>query len=252
MNSIFKFINIYYKMIRYIILIVILIIIALGYFINGTLYDEYVKLGTESFDNTITKPDYDIIEIPNFLSDFECDQIIELAKNKTLFPSRVYDTSNDNYDTNTRKSNQCWLKDIDNQLVKIISKRSAYLTNTVGNYQEDLQVVSYNQGGFFSPHYDACNGTEEYCKRLNNEGYRLATVLIYLNDDFTGGETVFPKINKTVKPIKGKAVLFYNVDNNGKPINESMHGGNPVTSGTKYICNKWIRTKKISEIKNIE
>jgi prolyl 4-hydroxylase len=73
------------------------------------------------------------------------------------------------------------------------------------------------------------------------EGPRYYTLLIYLNDDFEGGETVFPKINKFVKPKKGKAVLFQSVDHRGVIIDEAFHGGNPVSAGQKWIANKWIR-----------
>jgi prolyl 4-hydroxylase len=63
---------------------------------------------------------------------------------------------------------------------------------------------------------------------------------MYLNDDFDGGETFFPKINKKVVPELGKAVLFYSVNNNGVLLQKSLHGGLPVQSGEKWIANKWI------------
>ena len=78
--------------------------------------------------------------------------------------------------------------------------------------------------------------------RVNGDnGPRLLTVLFYLNDDFEGGETIFPKINKVVKPQKGKAVIFRNVDNDGVIISQAVHGGEPVKNGEKWIANKWIR-----------
>ena len=218
---------------------IILILFVLWFFITNL----------ESFDNTVKNPDYSIIEIPHFLSDFECEQIILLAKNEKLEVSKVYDSTDDNIDNSSRKSEQCWLTDEHHPIIKRLSEKAAELSKTQGNFQEYLQVVSYPTGGKFNAHYDSCNGTDEFCERLNKEGFRLVTVLIYLNDNFEGGETVFPKINKTVIPQKGKAVLFYNVDENGKPIYESLHGGNPVTKGQKFIANKWIRirirTKKL-------
>jgi predicted 2-oxoglutarate/Fe(II)-dependent dioxygenase YbiX len=110
--------------------------------------------------------------------------------------------------------------------------------------QEDLQIVSYKPGGFFTPHYDACDGKKDYCQRMDGSaGPRLFTYLIYLNDDFEGGETVFPKLNKSVKPKKGKCVIFQSTVSppDSRIILEALHGGNPVTSGNKWICNKWIR-----------
>lgn len=74
-----------------------------------------------------------------------------------------------------------------------------------------------------------------------NNGPRYLTVLFYLNDNFDGGETIFPKINKLVKPEKGKAVIFQNVNNNGVIITQALHGGKPVKNGEKWIANKWIR-----------
>jgi prolyl 4-hydroxylase len=186
-------------------------------------------------------PDYDIKEVPHFLTPEECNKIIELSNGK-LFPSRVYSQNEDLLSNDSRISQQCWLTD-DNPLIKDISDRVKTYTNTHGT-QEQLQVVNYPVGGFFSPHYDACEGNESYCSRMNgSDGPRLLTVLLYLNDNFDGGETVFPKINKSVKPEKGKAVIFQNVDENGVIIKQALHGGEPIKSGEKWIANKWIRIK---------
>lgn len=214
-----------------IVLIVLIILIIIIHNFNNKL-----------IDNSTSIKDYSIIEIPHFLSDNECDQIIESSKNTGLFASKVYEGSHDSYNDLHRRSEQCWLNDTDHDYIKNISDRVGFLTGTINNKKEPFQVVKYKSGGYFNPHYDACNGSEEFCKRLNKDGFRLLTVLIYLNDDYTGGETVFPNINKTVIPEKGKAVVFYNVNEQGKPIYEALHGGNPVKSGEKYICNKWVRT----------
>jgi prolyl 4-hydroxylase len=183
--------------------------------------------------------DYDVEEIPNFLTDEECEKIIELSNNK-LFPSKIYSNDKDLYSVNSRQSEQCWLRD-DIPIIKNISDRVRHYTKTYNNHQEELQVVNYSTGGFFSPHYDPCDGDYEYCKRMDSDnGPRMLTVLFYLNDDFEGGETVFPNINKVVKPQKGKAVIFKSVNNNGVIIRQALHGGEPVKNGNKWIANKWI------------
>lgn len=212
--------------ILFILIIVIIMIIVLSICLKNN--DRYVDI-----------KDYDIEEIPNFLTDEECGKIIEMSNNK-LFPSKIYSSNEDVYVENSRQSEQCWLKD-ENPIIKSISDRVKDYTKTHNNYHEDLQVVNYYKGGFFSPHYDACDGDSKYCERMdNNNGARLLTVLFYLNDDFEGGETVFPNINKIVKPKKGKAVIFKNVDDNGVIIRQALHGGEPVRSGNKWIANKWI------------
>lgn len=196
----------------------------------------------EQFIRQTNKNTYEVKEFPNFLTEEECDQIIALSKNK-LFESRVYDGADDLYETQWRQSSQCWLHDTE-ELVDKISQKVKDITNSHHLPQEHLQVVNYKQGGFFSPHYDACQGTPEFCARMNgDEGPRYLTLLIYLNDGYEGGETVFPhhNVQKTVKPKKGKAVLFQSVDEDGEIIPEALHGGQPVKSGEKWIANKWIR-----------
>ena len=188
----------------------------------------------------INLENYDIQEIPHFLTDEECNKIIELTNNK-LFPSRIYSDKNDVYSNDSRKSNQTWLDD-SHPAIKQISNRVRQYTKTDNKYQEPLQVVNYPVGGFFRPHYDACEGNKEFCERMDGKyGPRLFTVLFYLNDNFEGGETVFPKINKVVKPEKGKAVIFRNVNDDGIIIKQALHGGEPIKSGEKWIANKWIR-----------
>lgn len=216
-----------------IILLIILAILVYNYTYNKEMFVDGVKY--------TDIPNYDIKEIPNFLTHEECNKVIELSNGK-LFPSKVYSQNEDLLSNDSRISQQCWLTD-DNPLIKDISERVKQFTNTIGK-QEQLQVVNYPKGGFFSPHYDACEGNEGYCSRMNgSDGPRLLTVLIYLNDNFEGGETVFPKINKSVKPEKGKAVIFRNVDENGVIITQALHGGEPIKYGEKWIANKWIRIK---------
>lgn len=205
-----------------------------------SLYKKYNKKYPYS-QSYINEPNYNIIVVPQFLTNEECDKIIQLTHNK-LFPSKIYSESDDLLYTNSRQSDQCWLYDEDDELVKKISHKVREFTNTPNNYQEPLQIVKYQKGGFFTPHYDACEGNEDFCKRMNTPGGpRLYTMLFYLNDDLEGGETSFPLINKSIKPKKGTAILFKNVDDIGNIIRESKHGGNPVINGTKWIANKWIR-----------
>lgn len=182
---------------------------------------------------------YSIKEIPNFLSAEECDKIILMAKEKGLEQSVLYETETDEVNKIVRNSTQAWLYDTENDFIKSISEKVATLTNTPIINQEALQVLNYQVGGKYDPHYDACKpGT---CGRINkNGGARYITVLIYLNDVEEGGGTYFPFLNKTVKPEKGKVVIFYNTDFSETIIKESMHGGNPIIKGEKWIINKWI------------
>jgi prolyl 4-hydroxylase len=65
---------------------------------------------------------------------------------------------------------------------------------------------------------------------------------MYLHTTEEGGETIFPRANVSVKPIKGNAVLFYNCLPSGQEDTLSLHGGAPVKKGEKWIATKWLRS----------
>lgn len=53
---------------------------------------------------------------------------------------------------------------------------------------EDIQVLHYEYGQKYEPHYDYFTDTVNTLRG----GHRIATVLMYLSDVEKGGETVFP------------------------------------------------------------
>ena len=193
-------------------------------------------------DNT-----YKIQEIPNFLTNEECDLISQISQDK-LFKSKVYSSTED-VESDVRDSEQCWLKDDAHELINKISQKVAKITNTELSDQEELQVVRYKPGGYYRPHYDACDSRRENCDRFNGDkGPRFITFIMYLNDDFDGGETYFPNIDQKVKPQKGKAAMFYNTGEDGAVLEKALHGGLDVSNGDKWICNKWIRRKPTNSV----
>lgn len=189
---------------------------------------------------------YRIAEIPRFLTDEECDYIIRLSKSLGLQKSELYDEDADTIDETVRKSEHVFIKDEEDKFVAELSKKIADLVKVPVSHQEMLQVVHYGPGGKYEPHYDACIYEEKgACDRMNGPGgHRYLTVLIYLNTPEEGGGTIFPYMNIKMKAEKGKAIIFENIyKDTEKVIHDSMHGGELVTKGEKWIANKWIHIR---------
>lgn len=192
-----------------------------------------------------TKDNYTVLEIPNLLSHEECDEIIKTSKENGMEDSTVLGYGNEvtiEKDEKYRKSKQVWLPDSTGPIFQKIANITEKLTKLPVENQEMLQIVAYEEGGHFNEHFDGCVYNDKtYCDKINrNAGERKATLLIYLNDNFEGGETEFVHLDIKIKPKKGNAILFINTTDAQINIEESMHCGHPVRNGQKWICTKWI------------
>src|SRR6056300_885504 len=101
---------------------------------------------------------------------------------------------------------------------------------------EKLQVVRYGEGGHYHPHQDVLDGLENQ---------RMYTFILALTDDYEGGETEFPNLQKSYRLRAGDALFFETLNNYEMKTPKALHGGKPVKSGEKWICNLWVRTHPI-------
>ncbi len=102
--------------------------------------------------------------------------------------------------------------------------------------REPPQVLHYGTGGHYIPHVDAEtlfkdeSGLDLWEKSLDRD----LSVVYFLNDDFTGGELVFPGLDLVIRPQAGTLVCF--------PADHNyIHGVNPVTAGHRYTLVTWMR-----------
>lgn len=168
-----------------------------------------------------------IVEQKNFLGREQCAAIIEIAK-KTGWKDGILGARD-------RVADVVWLYSNDEVLARL-RERVAEITGLPINQQEVIHVTRYGVGGEYKAHHDYFGNT------VND---RTKTVLVYLNDDFDGGETYFPVLNQSIHPEAGKLVLWDN-QTNGIPNADTLHAGLPVTKGTKYLLSVWIRQNKLS------
>jgi predicted 2-oxoglutarate/Fe(II)-dependent dioxygenase YbiX len=100
------------------------------------------------------------------------------------------------------------------------------------------QVLSYGIGGHYQPHIDGESiwVTPRGEKIWKKSTDRDLSIVYYLNNDFEGGDFVFPELKIRVRPEPGMMICF--------PSNHHyMHGVEPVVSGKRYSIVSWTTVK---------
>ena len=120
-----------------------------------------------------------------------------------------------------------------------LNQRIAQYADQSEETGEFLSVLRYASGQEYRPHFDWLPEGSEHAR----SGQRVATALVYLNDDYEGGETHFLTPDTTLRPAAGDLILFRNVDETGAPDQTSRHAGLPVTAGAKWLASKWFRER---------
>jgi hypothetical protein len=183
---------------------------------------------------------------PGLLSPLLCDALIARAR-PLLGPAPIYNEIKGGNTTvaEWRKHSSVYFDFADIDLVtEAVGSRLCALAGLPAAHAEALQVLHYKVGEFFAPHYDFWDpGFEGHAGTLKTYGQRAVTVLVYLNDDFEGGETEFLELGLRHKGKKGDALMFRNVDPAGQPHFRTLHAGRPPTQGEKWLLSLWIRDR---------
>jgi prolyl 4-hydroxylase len=178
----------------------------------------------------------------NFLTDAECRYLIDAAT-LTFQPATVGHLAGGVAQHVVRQIRTCdvaafpWLAE--NPVIHAINRRIAAASGTAAEWGEPLQIFRYRAGQEFKPHRD-CTG--------DIENQRVFTMLVYLNDDYSGGETEFLETGLKVRGATGDAVLFRNASQDGTPDLSTLHAGLPVTAGEKLLASRWIRQKRFGPL----
>ena len=129
-------------------------------------------------------------------------------------------------------------------VLEVLRGRIAAATHLPVPIFEPMQALHYAVGQQFKPHHDFLDpNAPGFAGQLRRYGQRIATVLVYLNDEYSGGETVFPKLGLTYRGSAGDALFWTNVDRSGQPDHLTTHAGTPPTAGEKWVISQWIRDR---------
>lgn len=185
-----------------------------------------------------------IAVLDQVLSDEECDELIRRSADK-LQRSTTVDPVNGGYEVIAARSSEGTFFPVNaDDFIARLDRRIAELMNCPVENGEGLQVLHYGEGGEYQPHFDYFSpGDPGSEAQMVVGGQRVSTLLIYLNDVAQGGATVFPTLGLRVLPKKGMAVYFEYSNRAGQVDPLTLHGGEPVEKGEKWIITKWMRQR---------
>jgi len=128
-------------------------------------------------------------------------------------------------------------------LIRRIEQRIAALLQWPMENGEALQILRYQVGQEYKPHYDYVDPTQPGAAPfLARGGQRVASLVMYLNTPQAGGATNFPDVGLEVAATQGNAV-FFSYDR-PHPSTKTLHGGMPVRAGEKWVATKWLRVSR--------
>jgi prolyl 4-hydroxylase len=183
--------------------------------------------------------------LPEFASAAVCDWLVDRARGR-LERARVYDAfKHADFVDESRTNSSAIFQIVEADLVHLlVQARMAVVCGQPVSHMEAPTVLHYAVGETIGNHYDFVDPSHpNYADEIRRFGNRMITFLIYLNDDYEGGETVFPKLDLSHSGRRGEGLFFVNTLEDGHANLRTLHNGRPPTRGEKWVFSQFIRNR---------
>jgi prolyl 4-hydroxylase len=196
-----------------------------------------------------------IIQLDDFLTEEECQaMILETEKAIVSSPGHFAVMAEDLADENGGEcvSTQVWCSNecMQKKALQSVKSKVEELVDMPWEQAEELHMIKYVPGQRYGNHHDFI-----YEEVESLHGPRLFTLLFYLNNPATGGETCFPDLNHPfcVHPKIGRAVIFPQVLNKDPEAkdNRTWHEAEGVVGGIKYSSTVWYHLRSYQRSREV-
>ncbi len=169
----------------------------------------------------------------DFLSAAQCDAVIDAYRRNEERAERSI-TQDDYFSgrfmwINSLPEKEVYIKRLMNDVrARAAQRLMAFYKLDAPVYSDTIQIVKWPEGYEMPAHADKMHPDGA----PHNTPFRDFTSLVYLNDDFEGGEFYFEKLKLRLKPKKGLLVCF----TGGM---EHFHGVGKIISGERFTMPSW-------------
>jgi prolyl 4-hydroxylase len=175
--------------------------------------------------------------LKDFMSSDECDALVNVVKGHYRESTLTYSSDDSDFRTSSTAD---LIDEFQGNLAAAVETKICKVMGINESYGEASQVQKYEVGQQFKAHFDAFDG-DRIQEFFGARGQRTWTFMVYLNDVEEGGHTHFTEIDCAIKPVKGSAVFWNNLNADGTINQFTKHAGLPVIKGQKTIITKWFR-----------
>jgi prolyl 4-hydroxylase len=145
----------------------------------------------------------------------------------------------------TRTNSAAMFNLLDTDLVCVLLQhRMSACLGTPFRHLEAMTVLHYDEGEEITPHFDFIDpNVPDYPQEIQQKGQRIVTFLVYLNDDYEGGATEFPRLGVSHKGELCEGLFFVNSLRDGGADLRTLHAGRPPSNGEKWIVSQFVRNR---------
>jgi prolyl 4-hydroxylase len=176
-----------------------------------------------------------------------CSWLIARARGR-LQPALVYDAVSHENQIHEMRTNTMALFDYSTLDVVqfLLQARMSLACGYPMQHFETPMVLHYEVGQQITPHFDFIDANApDYSQQIREQGQRMITFLLYLNDDYEGGETTFPELGIVHRGEVGAGLYFVNAHADLTPNRRMLHTGSPPTRGEKWVVSQFIVSKRL-------
>jgi len=183
---------------------------------------------------------------PKFASPHVCRWLIERSRGR-LSRALVYEALSREVMARPTRTNTAAvfnLTDTDFVFVLAQLRMSACLGVPLRHFEAST-VLHYDVGEEITEHYDFIDpNIPSYAEEIAQQGERVVTFLVYLNDDYGEGHTAFPRLGISHKGTCGEGIYFVNAVD-GKADTRTLHAGRTPAGGEKWIVSQFVRNRPL-------